>query len=45
MSAGDAGRHVVGFLKVFITVFMEVQDKKSSQMLYLIDYIAYGLHI
>ena len=44
MSAGEAGRHVVGFLDFFIDIFLEVQDKKYSQILYLIGYIAYGLH-
>ena len=30
MSAGEAGRHVVGFLDFCIDVFLEVQDKKYS---------------
>ena len=29
MSAGEAGRHVVAFLDFFIDGFLEVQDKKS----------------
>ena len=45
MSAGDAGRHVVGFGDLSIDVFLEVQNKKYSKILYLIDYIAYGLHL
>ena len=38
MSAGEAGRHVLG---------LEVQNKRYSLILYLIDYmyIAYGLHL
>ena len=45
MSAGEAGRHVVGFLIFFIDVFLEVQNQRYSLILYLIDYIAYGLHL
>ena len=30
MSAGFAGRHVVGFPYLLIDVFLEVQDKKYS---------------
>ena len=30
MSAGEAGRYVVGFLNLFIDVFLEVQDIKYS---------------
>ena len=45
MSAGEAGRHVVGLLDFFIDVFLEVQNKKYSGILYLIDYIAHGLHL
>ena len=45
MSAGEAGRHVVGFLDFFIDVFLEVQNKRYSEILYLIDYIAYGLNL
>ena len=36
-------RHVVGCLDCFINIFLEVQEKYSS-ILYLIGYIAYGLH-
>ena len=43
MSVGFAGRHVVGFEELSIDVFLEVQDKRYSQILYLIDYIAHGL--
>ena len=37
MSAGEAGRHVVGFLDFFIDIFLEVQNKRYSQILYLMD--------
>ena len=30
MLAGGAGQHVVGFLDLFIDIFLEVQDKKYS---------------
>ena len=39
-----AGGHVVGFLNFVISVFLEVQDQRYSQILYLIDYIAYSAH-
>ena len=39
MSAGEAGRHVVGFLDLFIDIFLEVQNKRYSQILYIIDYV------
>ena len=45
MSAGEASRHVVGFLDFCIDVFLEVQNKRYSLILYLIDYIVYGLHL
>ena len=45
MSAGEAGGHVVGLLYSFIDVLLEVHNKKDSSILYLIDYIAYGLHL
>ena len=45
MSAGFAGRHVVRFEDLSIDIFLEVQNKRYSQILYLIDYIAYGLHL
>ena len=44
MSAGEAGRHVVEFEDLNIDVFLEVQSKKYSSILYLVNYIAYGLH-
>ena len=44
MSAGEAGRHVVGFLDSFIEIDLEVQNKRYSQILYLIDYVVPGLH-
>ena len=43
MSAAFAGRHVVGFGDLSIDVFLEVQDTKYSQILYLIDYVVLGL--
>ena len=45
MSAGEAGRHAVGVIDFFIDVFLEVQDKQYSEILYLIYYVAYGLHL
>ena len=45
MSAGEAGRYVVSVLECVIDVFLEVQYKRYSQILYLIDYIACGLHL
>ena len=45
MLAGGAGQHVVGFLDLFIDVFLEVQNKKDIQILYLIDYVAFGFHL
>ena len=47
MSAGFAGRHVVDFedLNIIIDILLEVQDRKYSSRLYLIGYIAYGLHL
>ena len=42
MSAGE----VVGFEDLSVDVFLEVQNKKKyKSMMYLIDYIAYGLHL
>ena len=40
MSAGFAGQHVVGFGDLSADVFLEVQNKRYSQLLYLICYIA-----
>ena len=45
MSAGFAGRHVVGFGDLNIDIILEVQNKGYSQILYLIGYIDYGLHL
>ena len=42
MLAGGAGQHALGFLDFFIDIFLEVQDKKYSKIVYLIDYITYG---
>ena len=44
MSADEAGRHVVGFLDFVIDVFLEVQNTRYSQILYLIDYVVPVLH-
>ena len=44
MSAGEAGRRVVGVLDLFIDTFMEVQNKGYRQMLSLMDYGVPGLH-
>ena len=41
----SAGRHVVGFEDLSIDVFLGFQNKKYSWILYLIGYIAYGLHL
>ena len=43
--AGFAGQHVVSFEDLNIETFLEVQNKIYSQILYLIDYIADGLHL
>ena len=45
MSVGFAGRHAVGAGDLSIHVFLEVQNKRYSQISYLVDYIAYGLHL
>ena len=39
MLAGFAGQHVVSFEDLNIDIFLEVQNKKISQILYLIDYV------
>ena len=44
MSAGFAGRHVVGFEDLNINIFLKIQNKRYSQILYLIDYVVPGLH-
>ena len=44
-SAGFAGRRKVGFGDLSIDIFLEIQNQKHSSILYLIDYIAYGLHL
>ena len=44
MSAGFAGQHVVGFEDLSIDIFLEVQNKEYSQILYLIDYVVPGLY-
>ena len=45
MLAGEAGQHVVGFEDLSIDIFLEVQNEKYSQIVYLTDYIAYGIHL
>ena len=45
MLAGFAGRHVVNLGNLNINIFLEAQDKKYTQILYLIGYIAYGLDL
>ena len=45
MWAGFAGRYVVGFGDLSIDDFLEVQNKKYSQILYLIDYTVHGLYL
>ena len=37
MSAGEAGRHVVGFLDFVLDIFLEVEHKRYSQTLRLIS--------
>ena len=45
LKSSKAGRHIVEFGDLNIDIFLEVQDKKYSYILYLINYIAYGLHV
>ena len=45
MSAGFADRRVVGLEDLRIDAFLEFPNKKYSSILYLIGYIAYGLHL
>ena len=45
MFAGLAGRHVVGFRDLSIDDFLEVQNNRDSEILYLIGDIAYGLNL
>ena len=44
MLAGFAGQHVVSFEGLNIDLFLEAQNKRYSQILYLIDYVVPGLH-
>ena len=44
MSAGVACRHVVDFGDLNIDIFLEVQNTRYTQILYLIDYVVPGLH-
>ena len=39
----EASRHVVGFGDLHIDVFLEVQNKRYSQILYLIMVFIYGI--
>ena len=45
MSADLNGRHVMGFGDLTIGVFLEVKNKRYSKILYLIDCVAYELHL
>ena len=45
MSASLAGQHVVSFGHLGVDMFLEVQSKRCGQLLYLINYIVYGLHL
>ena len=44
MLAGFAGQHVVSFEDLNVDIFLEVQNKRCSQILYLIDYVVPRLH-
>ena len=44
MLAGFAGQHVVSFEDLNIDLSLEVQNKRYSQILYLIGYVVPGLH-
>ena len=44
MLAGFVGQHVVSFEDLNIDIFLEVQNKRYSQILYLIEYVVPGLH-
>ena len=43
MLAGEAGQYVVSFEDLNIDIFLEVQNKRYSQILYLMDYVVPGL--
>ena len=45
VSTGLAGRHVVGLGDLSVDIFLEAQGKKCSYIMYLINYIVYGLHL
>ena len=45
MSAASAGRHAVGLGYLSIDVLLEGQNRKYCEILYWIDYIAYGFHL
>ena len=45
LSASFASRHGVGLGDFSIHIFLEVQNERYSQILYLIYYIAFGLHL
>ena len=42
--AGFAGQQVVGLGDLSIDIFLEVHNQKYSQILYLIEYNAHGVH-
>ena len=44
MLAGFAGQHVVSCEDLNIDSFLEVQNKRYSKILYLIDYVVPGFH-
>ena len=43
-SAGFAGRRIVDFKDLNIDIFLEVHNQKYSEILYLIEYNAHGVH-
>ena len=45
MSAGFTGRYAVCCRDLSVNIFLMVQNEIYSQMLYLIDYVANGLHL
>ena len=45
MPAGEASRHVVGFLTFVIDICLELRNTRHNQVLYLIDYICSGIHV
>lgn len=43
MSDGEARQHVVDVLAFSIHAFQGIQDQRYNKIVYLIDYIAYGI--